>query len=81
MMKSPCQLTSLASRGSFKVERCSCGSIHLHVGTQKLPLEASSIEQLATTLVEAAVNNSLIEAAGLRGERGSLSELGHGPML
>ena len=83
-MTSSCHRTNLASYGSFKVERCSCGSIHLHIGAMTLRLEPTAMEQLAATLSEATANNRKmerqIEVLGLRlspqmGENTDLNEV------
>lgn len=61
-MTTQCTSTCLASHGSFTVERCSCGWISVHVGAMTLRLESAAMEQLATILGEAAVNNRKIHA-------------------
>ena len=60
-MTSSCKKTPLSSHGSFTVERCSCGTIHLHIGALTLRIEPSALEQLAVTLGEAASINRHLE--------------------
>ena len=69
-MTSSCKKTLLSSHDHFKVEKCTCGSIHLHIGAMTLRIEPSALDLLAVTLNEAAQNNlkmdQQIEALGLR---------------
>ena len=60
-MTSSCKKTTLSSHGSFSVERCSCGTIHLHIGALTLRIEGRSLDQLALTLDEAASINHHLE--------------------
>ena len=60
-MTSSCKKTTLSSHGSFSVERCSCGTIHLHIGALTLRIERRSLDQLALTLGEAASINQHLE--------------------
>ena len=53
-MKSSCNRTDLASGGTFRVDRCTCGTVNLHIGALTLRLEPSAMVQLATVLGEAA---------------------------
>ena len=45
--------SELASGGTFRVDRCSCGTINLHIGALTLRLEAAAMEQLSHVLSEA----------------------------
>ena len=60
-MTSSCKKTTLSSHGSFSVERCSCGTIHLHIGALTLRIEGRSLDQLALTLGEASSINHHLE--------------------
>lgn len=63
-MKSSCNRTELAAGGTFRVDRCTCGTINLHIGALTLRLEPSAMDQLATVLGDAALNHRKLNSEG-----------------
>ena len=61
-MEATCERTNLVSNGIFRVDRCSCGALHMHVGALTLKLAQDAMESLSDTLAEAmAVNQQLCQ--------------------
>jgi hypothetical protein len=53
MENSPkCQKRKLAARGSFSVDRCECGAIHLTLGFVTIRLEPRAYRELADTIFD-----------------------------
>jgi len=52
-----CQKVVLAQSNGFRVDHCSCGSIHVHAGSLTLRLEEQAAEILATVMAKAKVIN------------------------
>jgi len=46
-----CQRLPLARLGSYRVDRCSCGAIHVSAGPVTLHMDAGAFRQLLATLV------------------------------
>jgi len=55
--ESECRTHTLAAQEGFHVERCSCGGIHLHVGSLTLRMTVEASELFATVLAKAMVIN------------------------
>jgi hypothetical protein len=47
-----CERRRLAERGTFKIELCDCGTVHLIIGCLTLRLEPSAYDELATAIDE-----------------------------
>jgi hypothetical protein len=45
-----CQPTNLSSHGPFKVDLCTCGSLHVHMGPAMLRLTPDSLPHLVSVL-------------------------------
>ena len=59
-MDDTCYRIQLASDGAYAVERCSCGTIAVHIDTLTVRLDPEALEILATTLGVAALRNRQI---------------------
>jgi len=60
-MDETCYRIELASDGARAVERCSCGSISVHIGGLTVRITDEDLEGLATTLGVAALRNRGIQ--------------------
>ena len=60
-----CTRRTLAASDFTRVERCSCGSVHVTIGAVTLRLASSAIPALAATLGDAARALVLQETLGL----------------
>ena len=57
MKDEECQRVVLAQEGGFRVDYCSCGSIHVHAGSLTFRLEERAAESLAAVMARAMINN------------------------
>ncbi|HZP44385.1 MAG TPA: hypothetical protein VFB15_01930 [Candidatus Binataceae bacterium] len=51
--KSPCRKRRLAQRGSFLVDDCACGAVHLTIGYLTIRLERAAYAEMAEAIGEA----------------------------
>ncbi len=59
-MDDTCFRVQLASDGPYAVERCSCGTIAVHIDTLTVRIDQEALESLATTIGVAALRNRQI---------------------
>ena len=52
-----CRTHTLAAQDGFLVERCSCGGVHLNIGSLTLRMTVEASELFATVLAKAMVIN------------------------
>lgn len=45
-----CQTTNISALGPFRVDLCSCGAVHVHLGPAMVRLTPDSLPHLAETL-------------------------------
>lgn len=50
MSHEPCRSVNLAANGAARVDRCSCGCVHLHVGPVMLRLAPEMLPKVAEVL-------------------------------
>ncbi|HEY1851625.1 MAG TPA: hypothetical protein VGG60_11415 [Candidatus Binataceae bacterium] len=48
-----CRRNRLAERGSFSVDECACGALHLTIGYVTMRLESCAYRELAAAMIEA----------------------------
>ena len=56
-MDSTCYRVQLANDGLNAVDRCSCGTVAVHIGALTVRIDGEELDGLAATLVSAALRN------------------------
>ena len=56
-MNDTCYRVQLANDGVNAVERCSCGTVSIHIGAMTIRIDSEDLDELAGTIVAAALRN------------------------
>ena len=56
-MNDTCTRIQLASDGNNAVDRCSCGTVAIHIGSMTVRIDSEELDGLAATILSAALLN------------------------